>query len=503
MAFNLLGKFQTREFSYWKGLTKDNHLGAIFRRAPQKATNLMVQLLAFQRGKTLDTLLNQFPTREFESDDEYTWDVVGSSRRNIPLVEARDENGSVVTSASGMIGAGTMPFYLVFAEDWFADGEYIVGNLNEVYQFRILGDARMEGTNAVYKVELAGGNTDGVPAERLLEGEKFSIEAAFVESELSRKVGDVRFAAPVGMRNEFSTIRIQHKVPGNKINRKIAVGIPVVTTTGQKTTMNMWMHYVDWEVEQQFSDYKNNALAFGRSNRNANGEYMNMGKSGVAIKTGAGLYEQMEVANTYYYNTFSLKLIEDALYELSAAKLSLKGQDRYFLIKTGERGAIQFHKAVLQTVSGWTQFTINGDAIGIVQRTQSNLHENALTAGFQFVEYKAPNNVRVKIDVDPYYDDPIRNKIQHPLGGPAFSYRYDIMDIGTMDQPNIFKCKIKGDEEYRGYQWGIRNPFTGQKNNPYMSFDEDAAVIHRMATLGICVLDPTRTLSLIPAVLAG
>lgn len=49
----------------------------------------------------------------------------------------------------------------------------------------------------------------------------------------------------------------------------------------------------------------------------------------------------------------------------------------------------------------------------------------------------------------------------------------------------------------------VRNPFTGQKNNPYMSFDEDSAVIHRMATLGICVLDPTRTMSLIPAVLQG
>ena len=32
------------------------------------------------------------------------------------------------------------------------------------------------------------------------------------------------------------------------------------------------------------------------------------------------------------------------------------------------------------------------------------------------------------------------------------------MYIGTMDQPNIFKCKIKGDNEYRGYQWGLRNP---------------------------------------------
>ena len=68
--------------------------------------------------------------------------------------------------------------------------EFIVGNMNELYQFRILGDARMEGTNAVYRVELMGGNTDGVPAERLQAGERFSIEAAYVEKELSRKVGD-------------------------------------------------------------------------------------------------------------------------------------------------------------------------------------------------------------------------------------------------------------------------------------------------------------------------
>lgn len=495
-----LGKFQMVGFQHWKGLTKENHLGSAFLTAPQKATNLMVQLLAYQRGKTLDTFLNQFPVREFEDDSEYTWDVIGSSRRNIPLVEARDENGTVVTLESGMVGVGTAPFYLVFAEDWFADGEYIVGNLNELYQFRVLGDPRMEGTNAVYKVELAGGNTTGCPAERLLAGERFSIEAAFVEKELSRKVGDIRFSTPVSMRNEWSNIRIQHKVPGSMLNKKLAVGIPVVRD-GKRDVKNMWMHVVDYEVEVQFSEYKNNALAFGRSNRNANGEYMNFGKSGNVIKTGAGLYEQMEVANTMYYNTFSLKLLEDALYELSAAKLDFG--DRYFVIKTGERGAIQFHKAVLNAVSGWTQFVTDGNA-AIIKKTSSNLHSNALSAGFQFVEYLAPNGVRVKVDVDPYYDDVVRNKVIHPNGGVAMSYRYDIMYIGTMDQPNIFKCQIKGQPEYRGYQWGpFRNPFTGASNNPYASFDEDAAVIHKYATLGVCVLDPTRTMSLIPAVLQG
>lgn len=120
-----LGKFQMVGFTHWKGLTKENHLGSIFQTAPQKATNLMVQLLALNRGKSLDTLLNQFPVKEFEDDSEYYWEVIGSSRRNIALIEARDENGTPVTADSGMIGVGTAPFYLVFAEDWFADGRAI------------------------------------------------------------------------------------------------------------------------------------------------------------------------------------------------------------------------------------------------------------------------------------------------------------------------------------------------------------------------------------------
>ena len=116
-------------FNHWKGLTKNNHLASIWQTCPQKASNLMVQLLAFQRGKSLDTFLSQFPQKEFETDDEYTWEVVGSSRRNIPLVEVRNESNTPINS--GMIGVGTAPFYLVFAEDWFANGEVIAGMYNE------------------------------------------------------------------------------------------------------------------------------------------------------------------------------------------------------------------------------------------------------------------------------------------------------------------------------------------------------------------------------------
>lgn len=95
-----------------------NHLSAIGQLSPQKASNLMVQLLAWHKGKTLETFLNKFPVKEFDDDSEYYWDVVGSTKRNIPLVEARKLNGDPVTDKEEMIGVGTEPFFLVFAEDW-------------------------------------------------------------------------------------------------------------------------------------------------------------------------------------------------------------------------------------------------------------------------------------------------------------------------------------------------------------------------------------------------
>lgn len=492
-----LGKYQMMQFTGWKGLTKDNHIASIFQRAPQMATDYIVQLLALYRGKSLESELAKFPVKYFDTDDEYMWHVIGSSRRNIPLVEARDEMHNTIDMDSDNVGAAGTPFYLVFSEDWFGDGETLYGNLNEVYPMRVLGEPHMEGTNAVYKVELYG-CPDGIPAERLLPGEKFSHSFAAIERELSRKVGTVRFTAPIAMRNEWTTIRKSYKVPGSTmLNKKLSCGVPVVDKNGNKRVENMWMHWCEWQFEQEWSDEKNEALMFGKSNRDANGQYHNFGKSGEVIRMGDGLLEQMKYGNTYYYNEFSLKLLEDALYELSVAKLDMN--DRTFIVRTGEAGAKLFHDAVRNAMSGWTEFQVNGDNLGVVRKTNSPLNKNALAAGFQFTEWSAPNGVTVKLEVDSWYDDPVRNKVLDKDGHPLMSSRFDIMAIGTMDQPNIFKCALKNNPEFTGYQAGpFANPFTGATNIANASYDEDSAVIHKKTTLGVCILDPTRTMSLIP-----
>lgn len=46
----------------------------------------------------------------------------------------------------------------------------------------------------------------------------------------------------------------------------------------------------------------------------------------------------------------------------------------------------------------------------VVRHTTSPLNQNSLVAGYQFTEYQAPNGIRVKIEVDPMYDDPVETK---------------------------------------------------------------------------------------------
>lgn len=492
-----LSKFQKVGFTSWAGLSSDNHISAIGQLGPQKATNMMVNLLAFHNGYTsIESDLLQLPVKEFDNDEEFYWDVLASSRRNIPLVEARDIDGNEIKTGSA--GVAGEPFYLVFGENWFGLGEVIFGDYNEVYPIRVLELGREEGSNTVYKVSLMGNIEDGIPAERLQAGERFSVGFAPVEREGSRKVGTVRHSAPVSMRNEFSQIRIQHKVWGNKMNRKLAFGIPMVKSVDGKQvkdTATMWMHYEEWALEQQWQEYKDNILMFGVSNRNSNGEYTDFGFSGNVIRMGDGLRAQCNAANVIYYNKFSLKVLEDALYNL----LRNDATGTRVTIKTGMKGAMAIHKAINDEVSGWTKFTL--DNASVVRKVSSPLHQNALSAGYMFVEYQSPMGAIVSIKVDKSYDDPVRNKVMHPDGGVAESYRMDIYELGTPDQPNIFKVGVKGQGEVRGFQSGFRNPFTGQVNVNNMSYDEDSAVAHRMATLGVCVLDPTRTLSLIPAVL--
>jgi hypothetical protein len=289
---------------------------------------------------------------------------------------------------------------------------------------------------------------------------------------------------------------------------KLAISVLVNKGQGVKPTpVNSWMLNVDFELEKTFRDYKTYALVWGRSNRNKNGEYTNIGVSGDAIRTGAGLYELMEQGgNTIYYNDSPLKMIEEGLYALFAGRTDFK--DRAVTVRGGERGIAWLQKEASQEGSGWkSAYEFDAVALGLAKKA-SAAHApfggGISVAAPQVVELIAPMGIKITLEIDQTKDNINASgiKLTHPEGGLVSSYIYDILDLGTTEQPNIQKCKIKGHpDEWRGYEAGMRNPFTGAWNNDHMSNDEDAAVIHKMADIGLVVWDPTKTVRVMPDIL--
>jgi hypothetical protein len=494
-----LGKFVMTKGKAWSGLTLKNHIGAIFGRQPQLVSKLTTVLLQQSGMKNLDTTLSMFPEKTLESAEDFVWKLVGSDERNLPLVEARYK-GAVVTSGDTGVGAGRSHYELVFSEKIFTIMHLLGGPNPDTYQHRIIAEPYEENGNYVYLCEAFGGQETlkGIPGDELLPGNRFSIEGAPVEDELSTRGAGISFTSPFTMRNSVTTMRMEHKVSGAMIDCKVEpVYFGAIETrdsnSGKTHKSNTWMQEVYWQFEKALSKVKSRTLMFGKTNRDENGRFLNKGESNIEIKAGSGIREQSDVSNVQTYNKFTLRQLDDMLAELCEGKLDF-GQ-RKFMLRTGERGAAQLNRAIKADVSGWMPLGFDNTGTNAIQKTSSKFHDNAYSAGFQFTEWKAPNNIHVMIEVDPMYDDKVRNKILHPEGGVLESYRYDILYIGDMEEPNIQKIKVKGDDELRGYKAGIRDPFTGRRGG-VMNHMEDSATMTAMLGTGAMVKDPTRTASL-------
>lgn len=122
---------------------------------------------------------------------------------------------------------------------------------------------------------------------------------------------------------------------------------------------------------------------------------------------GAGIREQLEYGNVSYYDETKpvLKKITDAVMGMYASKLDFG--ERRFIIKCGEFGAAKLSREIAQEGSGWSQIIAGSQNPAVVAKVGSQLHQNALAVGAQFVEFRAPNGYIFSIEVDPMYDDPV------------------------------------------------------------------------------------------------
>lgn len=479
---------QMTEAQSWAGLTTKNTLAKVYQRSPQKASNLITKIHNVNFGMTMDAYMSD-NTLTLDTDDDYTWQLIGTAKKNLPLVEARINGTAIV--ATDKPGLNNTEFELVFEEDYFFDDQIIVGHKNEAYPIQIVGDPTREGSNFVYRCRLFSGDSEAfVPYDELVAGKRFSKEWTLVEQTLSKKGSGVNYTSPFTMRNAFSFIRKEDTFPGNMKARPMATAFK----DDKGNVFRIWTQYASYQMDMDLAQEKAFALVFATANRGPDGVYKQYGKSGYLQVQGAGLRQQMEVSNTEYYSQFTVDTINNLLLDISEGRL--KTDQRKFVLRCGERGMVQFHKALEDYVH---LYTPNRDMNRLYAAASKGVNMGKGYGG-QFVEYTGPNGIVVSIEADSMYDDKVRNKIFHPDGGVAESYRYDIFDIGDLEgEPNVRKVTVKDQEYMMGIEPGLRNPLTPSLEKNLMTTGIDGWKEHRACYISGMVKDPSKTASLINA----
>lgn len=495
------------------GVTQMKTLAELGLKMPQHLDKMVTRMWTANYGPSFSNLIDKYAkVMNFESATEYTWKLMGSTYKNIPIIEVRDSNGTVVdNNYSGNVGAHGEMLQFVFPEKYFAKGETLLGAHNELYPFRIIGDGYAEGSNWVYTVTLLGNAYDnGCPKEDLYAGQRFSRTAAFVEEELSRRVGDVRKAIPTEMRNGWTTIRKDKKFTGAAdIQQRLCCTIPVkfIDENNNVVTKDIdtWFTYEEFQFLNEWRKEKNDAELWSRDNRTNNGQYVDFGDSGNVIKIGNGIMAQMEPGQTVYYSEFDIEDFVDQL-QLIFEQGNVPMNERHIVAVTGQRGMLEVNKSIKRISSGFSTSNnasneIDLVALGLVSKGSSDVNSHALTyAQGQYTKYIGPNGIEIEFVCDASLDDPIRNKLVGLNGkGKLSSYAFYVFDMGSTSEPNIYRCKLTHPQyqDYLRYKIGMRNPWG--LDNKFISSDEDASSMHTMTTLGACILDPSRCLRYLPA----
>jgi len=356
----------------------------------------------------------------------------------------------------------------------------------EQYKVRVTRDPISIGQAWRHPVELVTGDMLlFIPAAELV-GTRWNHDFGLVPQTLSERGTGVTHTSPYRMENVLSMMRKDFVVPGNMISKGANAPLAFKWLDQDGKPITTWIGKLEYDFMKAWRREQARLLLYGNSNRKTDGTYGNIDENGYEIRAGHGLYEQFAQSNIFYYPVggFSVDVLTDRIMDMTVGKFP--EDSRRIVLSTGEYGAYQFHKDVVNNTAKYTpNFTTD--------RIQM-LGGNKMSYRGQFVKYSAVQGIEFEIFIDPMKDDPVRNKILHPSGGLASSYTYDILDFGTSNgKDNIRVVSLEGEEEMYAYINGLRSPYipyTNMKNPAQAASKVDGYTVMRGYIGGMQIQNP-------------
>lgn len=492
--------YQLNDATSWNGLTRETHFINAFGDNPQYLNNIVTNMFSVNYGMLFDDYLNKFDVQYVDEDKMYKWKLRGRDERNIPLLECwEDEAGTVpVGTTNQRVGSNGQRFFMDFPEKYFTVTSVIKG-IKDAYQLRVMSDPQ-EITPNRFRCEMqlvSGDDSFFIPITELTNNSRWAMSHGLSERYMSKDGADISFVSPFTMQNRISMFRLEHTIAGEMIdagkNKPLVFGFQ-----GEDGTVRTsWISQMEYELIRQFKLRKNRLTFYGKGTLREDGSSTMKGSSGNVIEAGLGIREQFGPSSKYYYDTLSFDKLVNTLLELSIGRRTM--ENRHFVIGTGEYGLRRLHQMVADNLSA-NDYTWMRDTTGRAY----TWNDNDIQVKFgQFRGFASINGIKVSFMHMDHYDDPIYNMLMHPNGGPAESQRMTIMDMGSKQEPNIHKIRIRNFEPQYAFIPGIRDPYNkgGMGRMKQVASEVDGYKVMLMDKEGAVVIDPTRVLEFIPSIL--
>lgn len=471
-------KLIIKEMEWNANMTEQSHLGAALIAKPHKMTGTMDRLFSsenyYSDNPISSLLMGNSRTEETIGQTSWEWELKGANTRPLVVVQNVEPTSNLTP------GKFKKTFKIKLDENWYLPGDVISpGTSNKKFQVRIQLQGQKHGDGTVYTVRMNSDDPQAfMPLKYLTPGQQWGKLFSQYE-EAAEQSGSTVFSMPIAFSNRMSKYRKEYKITDYASTEVLAVAIP----DSKGKFHNAWMKYAEVEYWQQWYREVERGYWYSRSADTV------LGANGRPVRMGPGIQEQLEDSHQHRYSVLSAKLIEEYLQDIFYSRVK-PGKGRQIKAYTGEYGMLQFHRAI-QDWANKSGFIKNIEVF--TNKVASDIHTNALEAGYQFVKYSMANGATLELIHNPLYDDrEINFEIDEVTGFPVESQRITFLDFsGESSKSSNIKIMNKKDSSTFTYVCGTQGPY-GPVNGGMSAHAGDYYEMHVGKSSGIHIHDITK-----------
>ena len=394
MNNTLLNNLQLYRGKRFSDLVDENMISNALLTEPHKVSGLLSLIFGTKDdgiSTTIDLITGGLGKTMIIENREFEWAVQVDGDHAVNIRWAKWNGQEITTSNYNTItpGLNNSTIYLALEERWFGPGA-ILSFDDFHFQVRTTGLPYQDGNEWVYECYVVDGSQASyIPGEFLLPGRQVSRIGSAYE-EYSDEADIINYQTPFKMRNHLQNLRLTYDITGDAYSTVLTIAL-TDPETGKKSYL--WSDYQYWKALREWKKREETALLFAKSNRLADGTYINKGTNGRPVPTMSGLFEQISPANIRYYTTLTAELFEDYLFDLCYNILGTN--ERRFVALTGEMGIREFDRILKEKVASF-HLTDNIFVSGSGQN---------LTLGGQFTTYNMTNGITLSLHRSPMSDN--------------------------------------------------------------------------------------------------